>query len=1276
MAGISSAGLLTESSRLEAAVQQAVEQGWIEINALDLRVRRVIDELREHAAALRAWDSDAQSPTQAFIELSNDASRRFDEHLKRQREILGTFNIAFFGRTGAGKSTLLSAMGHLDGERVSQGESDWTVEVQPVDWQGCRLYDTPGINGWGRVRSRESLEEAARRAVEVSDVVLLCFDSQSQQMMEFQKVADWVRDYGKPVIAVVNVRNSRWRHPGKVPQQESRRHLSEMVRQHVQNIEGELVKIGLSGVPVVAVQSRRALMARAHSPYRGPDAVNHENNRASWGLDYLLEWSNLEVVEDLIAATVSTGGANLRLSGLREGVRSLLGEWVIALQRTAVDAEQQASVMEQSIKALLDTLGYPETERVKHLWSDRIRGDLLTVCENARRNPFTSPSGGSLGRHVQHLLKSHLGPVRARSLYVAEDLIRQAFDEGVSVSDKEFRRRVLDKDVLEDALGVVWQHTGDFLQREVGLSLDEASTDVRFLEGKRARVDGSAGKGLRFASNASKASGLLAGSTAAVLMGLAALNVWNPLGWAVGLVSLGLGVLGGVLKFVGTRARRKAEKARVTARSRALGEARRELNDFFDALEEEALRETHAAAWSGAAPVLRPLLEGATTLHMTHDRLEVLADSAGQSMLEIPTTPNVPEILEDAASEVVWSRGGSRRAVLLGENWIDSDFAGPSVQPYGGDEFADQAEADRAALEAALGAMLSGTSPAEVENWLARLEALTQEDASALEVLEACRDCLPPARAKVALIGDFSAGKSSLLKRLLVETGRPVPVGLSVRADPTTASVSTHDFGSFVLADAPGFQSGNSEHDQAAFEAVTGAGIVVFLLHVNLVIGDTTFLESIIKGSPTLAGKNGRVLFLVNRCDELGVDPSESPEEFLLRRRRKATELKSALAARDIQVADGQIHLVAADPFGLVGDRQSARSTDYQSEFKTWDGVQPLLDAFSSVSEMMSNAGPYVAALDLGATLLVRQSSAMADELALLKGKRESRRSVLRTLGAARRDAAVLRSSLAQSAQELVDDYSAEILADALAANPEELEAMADRLGLWWKDPSFVADTERYLRDCVTRVERWYSSYSSLLTRDVRAGRLQTDLGTIDISFEPIGREHTKKFVRHSASASRVASDASKAAASRDVVYGAGKLLGYKFKPWGAIRGASRFARAGAVLNVVAVGLDVASWVQEARAEGSREQARLDAATYVKETQPIVLGQILYGAQGDGPLPYLDSISEELSMVVKSLEAEDGKDEAVQDFLEAGLEARRDLLVLAAQLQGVGRETG
>ena len=174
--------------RLTKYVAAAVTSGLAELSRFDEVVGEAESRLELAREDLSGYQRAGQDED-CFIVVLDTVVADLRDRLGDCRRVASTFNIAFFGRTGAGKSTLLSALGGLDGLLVSDGQSDFTVEVQPLDWQGCRPYDTPGINGWGRTRPRAELEEKARQAVEIADVVLLCFYSQSQQASPFVKVA-------------------------------------------------------------------------------------------------------------------------------------------------------------------------------------------------------------------------------------------------------------------------------------------------------------------------------------------------------------------------------------------------------------------------------------------------------------------------------------------------------------------------------------------------------------------------------------------------------------------------------------------------------------------------------------------------------------------------------------------------------------------------------------------------------------------------------------------------------------------------------------------------------------------------------------------------------------------------------------------------------------------------------------------------------------------------------------------------------------------------------
>lgn len=262
-----------------------------------------------------------------------------------------------------------------------------------------------------------------------ADVVLLCFDSQSQQASEFAKVADWVRHYGKPTIAVLNIRNLRWRHPAKMPNQVAREHISMPVRQHRDNIRSELSNIGLPDTPVVAVHSRRALFARATPPYRGPAEPDFLSDRKQFGVAYLAQWSNFGVLESLLTAVITCGGSQLRLTSLREGMRAILLDEATNLESLHRRLSERADEIDRAASRYLKALGYLEDdERSCFLHDDEWCGDLLTLAESARGRPYRA-SEGAFSRYVRTLLKPQLTEPKSNAVRRFKDLERRAFED-------------------------------------------------------------------------------------------------------------------------------------------------------------------------------------------------------------------------------------------------------------------------------------------------------------------------------------------------------------------------------------------------------------------------------------------------------------------------------------------------------------------------------------------------------------------------------------------------------------------------------------------------------------------------------------------------------------------------------------------------------------------------------------------------------------------------------------------------------------------------------
>ncbi|GAA1510994.1 putative GTPase [Agromyces terreus] len=1213
-----SANAEEESPDLSEAIAHAIQSGSDEL----ARLEGIVDEASSRL--LGAWNALSFSTPSAtktgdgFFTLLDGVVGDLKDRLAERRGAGSTFNLVFFGRTGAGKSTLLSALGGLDGELVSDGRSDFTTDVRSLDWNGCRLYDTPGINGWGRTQSRTSLENTAREAVQVADIVLLCFDSQGPQASEFAKVADWVRAYGKPAIAVLNMRNTLWRHPARTPKIGHRTQLSATARQHTDTITSELEAIGLPGVPVVALNSSRALMARAKLPFLGTGATELTLNRSAYGIDHLEQWSNLPALEELISACILEGAGDLRLVALREGFRARLLELADEVDRISAHELQRAEVFEATISAWLSNLGYPEPPTSGT--------DPLRQLEAARGEPFTAPVLGQLEGHVRQLLKSHLYRLRKQSLREAATLILDAFGDNRTVKDNEFESAVLDDRALTSVLNDVASRANEFLSTNLGIAARDAQINIDLIERTTVAVRGSAGRGHRFGANILRGLGLLSGAASAALGILAVTNFWNPAGWVAGLIVVGTGVLSAVTGFFGRKARKAAESRRVTARASAIAAARGVVNSYYDSCESEQLARLLSACRESAAAELDALIRDAHHRRVGCATLRAEAEWLRYQATEQPVANSAADIIRRATDRMITRHRGwdppSLDALLLGEDWLlpeDGDSTPDQYSDQDRDRYQLVAARDRSQFVSFLRDASLLSQAEEVEAWFDRALSAGALDESERAELVTARTLLREAPHVVAL-GDYSSGKSSLIKRLLAEAGVTTPSGLHVAGGAATDAASSYPVGSLILVDVPGLQSGRLGHDDAAVEASRNAALLIVVLHVNLLIGDSTPLERMLLGDEWRIGKAARTVYVIGRSDEVGSDPQHASREFLGRTRRKVEELRSILRSKGISAEQAIVLPLSADPYGLVGDRNPVTATDYPSEARLWDGVAALAGPLLTI-EAETRAGlSAAAALDRGRSSVM----SIVHRLRAQVAETEQAVAIAMRLGqlaeTSLAELRLLTRSTERRIRSAVEEHAREMVEEAVGAAPSEVTSVTKRLQTWWDDPRLESALHSQQSIIERDLDDWWRRHSSELDRELR----RIDF-TIDPSGLPVADDgRGAAFGEGIGAAARVvhgAHQVGRALGNRDAVYAIGKAMQFKFKPWGAVKLGAKVGKAAAILGVVAVAFDIVEFVNDQVQQERRERARTTAAEHVRSTAEVVIDDLL--ADPDGPINYL-----------------------------------------------------
>jgi predicted GTPase len=1226
-------------SSLDVSIAQAVVEGKLaaaEIEAKILKVRTAVLQSVQTLAKFDVADPGPEAGDHASIAMTccnilAQAQKEIHETFLRRSMALDRFNLVLFGRTGAGKSTLIEALTSGDGISVSQGESDWTVDVRPVIWHECQLVDTPGINGWGRTERRADLEEKARLAVEAADIVLLCFDTQSQQEAEFAKVAEWANAYGKPIIAIINNRNPVWRNPHRESHRDKRANLSRTMLQHVSNVREGLANQGFGEVPVVCLSSKRALFGRARMPFSGPDGNSLVSQREKYGQEVLLRWSNIFALESLIIEALTQDAPVIRIGMLVASLRGDLTRIVENCSLQTTEARARAELLDLSLGRTLRLLGYPaEKSAARPVFRDQgVQMDYLAWLEDLRGGRFAAPSEGEFQEYLERILTAALGRARAESLEKAEDFVIKAFNEKTPLDENAFVKAVYDSTAIELAQQRVVASATKFLTTSLDLLAGDLQFDLAALQIFASRVDGKSGVVWRRGAIGARLTtvGLGIGGTALLVPSIAATLITGGIAAPVILAAgLAIAFTSMLSSWFGNHAARKAEATRGNERRVALANARRSVNATFDGFTKAVADAASEAGSAALAKLLQPLVREAVACHLVMQQADRVKQEIKGVQLALPKLQPEKYLL-DAAGRIESRRypgnSAAGRLIWAGEDWVD-DPTGLNVPSVHAPLSAAREHQIRREVVTLWELPTDPRPAAKGKDFITLAEGRLGEIALAAPVLGELRVLATLDRPAIYLVGDYNAGKTSFIKRLLAETGIRVPDWLRVRADPTTSAVVRYDCKGAWLVDTPGLQSLRKEDTALTVSAVADASVVVWLLHGNVLDTSLKHLVAVLHGDTRtgIAGKAGRMLLVLGRSDELGRDPYDDPEEYRRTVRRKIVEIVQALRSQGVEFPEARVLAVAADPYGRVGDSYDVTARDYDVD-RSWDGITEFLAALSST--LIDNATlPVVDAAVIEGALarLARVDRELAAAQTDLQAQADQTLGMMKVFDSGLLEGEDLMARFEADLDRLLDETTESLLGDVMGArDPDELHLAAQRLARWWEDPVFSEERAVWEKGSQSEIDRWSSRISDLCTRRVASREFRSAFPTSGNAFAADAlRDDRQSRQRWWA----VLSEGVAKAGSRDVVYGVGKFLGVKFKPWGAVKIAGRFAKAAPFLAILGTGLDAWTWWSSHQKNKEREKARNEIASFVKSSRRDIRQSLLGIDSGEsGPVVYL-----------------------------------------------------
>ncbi|MFI5845692.1 GTPase [Catenuloplanes sp. NPDC051500] len=231
---------------------------------------------------------------------------------------------------------------------------------------------------------------------------------------------------------------------------------------------------------------------------------------------------------------------------------------------------------------------------------------------------------------------------------------------------------------------------------------------------------------------------------------------------------------------------------------------------------------------------------------------------------------------------------------------------------------------------------------AAVQDWLGRLPggSLAERYADDWDAFA------EPDRPVVTLFGSYDTGKSSLLRRLLVDAGQEIPGWLTISARHETFEVNDAEIGGCLVRDTPGFTAVATDlrarnNTRRALAAIRLTDIAVVVMTSQLATAERDLLEEVLaQGWPAAT-----MWFVISRFDEAGVNPEYDLAEYRELSEHKVNELRTIFALDE----QTRVFVVAPDPF-QTGGPDTDLVPETWDEFRSWDGMSALADALDTAS--------------------------------------------------------------------------------------------------------------------------------------------------------------------------------------------------------------------------------------------------------------------------------------------------------------------------------------
>ena len=439
----------------------------------------------------------------------------------------------------------------------------------------------------------------------------------------------------------------------------------------------------------------------------------------------------------------------------------------------------------------------------------------------------------------------------------------------------------------------------------------------------------------------------------------------------------------------------------------------------------------------------------------------------------------------------------------------------------------------------------------------------------------------------LAFAGQYSAGKSTILKVL---TGRQdIATGVGI----TTEQTLTLDWNGVKVIDTPGIHTAiRPDHDVVTYDAISQADLLVFVI-TNELFDD----------------------HLGSHFRKLTIDRGKGHETILVVNKMGRTADGNTSEARRVIIEDLRKPLEPFTPEELrttFTDAESALEAREEEE----DDLAGMLRQQANMEQLIQNLDDLIRDKGLNArhtTTLYTIDQAMQDAMANEPTEDPDVDSLVMIYNQNMRVIMETRSRLQQSIRNVIDQATTQVVM-AGAEYADNFHTTTSQEQLDQVNADIDSRIEENWNSLIQRIQAEFTeampAMGNRLDELHESHRFQTMIENLNsrrpgpdttrmLSIAQTAAARLGELGRRTAMSPTLGSGASGLARfsgsqAHRAVLGLGHMMGHSFKPWEAVRMARNIGRAGAVLSVLAIALDIGTQIKSDQDEARRDAEAIE----------------------------------------------------------------------------------